>query len=177
MPWVGGQDRRAVTPVVAVVLLVTVTVLLASVAGVFSFSTLGIHGPPAPQISVSHEFVEDGSERTLAVTMVGGEPVEIAHLYVLGKRDLDIGSEPGSPGEADEAFASRLEPFSEATDGNPPQIGVGETWETGETIYLDPVGKADGVTIGIFWSSQPVEEGDPSGARGRRSYKIAQFTV
>ena len=52
--------------------------------------------PPAPQISVSHGLVDDGSEQTVAVTLEGGNAVATDQLYVAGSKPLDIGGAPGS---------------------------------------------------------------------------------
>ncbi len=160
--------------------MVSVVVILASLVSVFVFD-LGPGGqPPAPQISVSHELVDDGSgtgDQSIAVTLESGESVATDQLYVGGSKDLDIGGAPGSGDEAaKERFASSLETFTESSDGSP-QVAIGDTWDSGETIYLDPVGDAEGVTVRIYWNTEPVEGVNPGTVKGEDSYKIAEFTV
>lgn len=155
--------------------MVSVVVILASVISVFVFD-LGPGGQsPAPQISVSHELIDDGE--IIAVRLEAGESVNTDQLYVGGSKDLDIGGPPGSGNEAaDESYASNLETFTESSDDTP-QVAIGDTWDAGETIYLDPVGDAEGVTVRIYWNTQPVEGVNPGTVKGEDSYKIAEFTV
>jgi flagellin-like protein len=172
-------DSRAVSPVIGTVIMVSVVVILASVVSVFVFD-LGPGGqPPAPKMSVSHELVDDNNgEKTIAVTLESGESVDTDQLYVGGSKDLDIGGPPGSGNEAaKESFASSLEKFTESSGSNPPQVGIGDTWDSGETIYLDPVGNAEGVTIRIYWNTEPVEGVNPGTVKGEDSYKVVDFTV
>jgi flagellin-like protein len=170
-------DSRAVSPVIGTIIMVSVVVILASVVSVFVFD-LGPGGqPPAPKISVSHELVDDGGEKTIAVTLESGESVNTDQLYVGGSKDLDIGGPPGSGTPANEKYASNLEAFTESSGNKPPQVGIGDTWDSGETVYLDPVGDAAGVTIRIYWNTEPVEGVNPGTVEGEDSYKIAEFTV
>jgi flagellin-like protein len=173
-----NEDRRGVSEVMGTVVLVSVVVILASIVSVFAFD-LGV-GPSsaAPQLSVTHELVDDGGERTIAVTLDAGEAVRTDRLYVIGSEPLDIGGPPGS-GEAtaDETYASDREKFTESSGGDPPQVDIGETWESGETVYLDPVGSVEGVTVRIYWSSRPVRGINPGTVSGETSYEVATFTV
>jgi flagellin-like protein len=175
-------DSRGVSPVIGTIIMVSVVVILASVVSVFVFD-LGSGGqPPAPQISVSHELVDDETgtgDQTIAVTLESGESVQTDQLYVGGSKDLDIGGAPGTccNKAASESFASSLEKFTESSGSNPPQVGIGDTWDSGETIYLDPEDDAEGVTIRIYWNTEPVEGINPGTVKGDDSYKIAEFTV
>jgi flagellin-like protein len=172
----GGS--RGVSPVIGTIIMVAVVVILASVISVFVLD-LGPGGqPPAPQISVSHDLVDDGTgDKTIAVTLESGESVNTDQLYVGGSKNLDIGGPPGSGGEAaNEDYASSLEKFTESSDGSP-QVAIGDTWDSGETIYLDPVDDAAGVTIRIYWNTEPVEGVNPGTVKGEDSYKIAEFTA
>ena len=119
----------------------------------------------------------DGAEKTVAITLDSGEAVETEQLYVQGSKDIDIGGAPSSGVAADESFARSRETFTESSGGNPPQVGIGETWEAGEPVYVDPVGDADGVTIRIYWSAQTVEDNNPGTVADDTSYRIAEFTV
>jgi len=169
-------DTRGVSSVVATVLLVAVVVVIAAVVGTYALE-LGDEQAASPPVTVSHTTVPDGSEETIAVTLSAGEAVETDKLYVIASADVDIGGAPGSTTPADESYASGLEKFTESSGGNPPQIGIGDTWEAGETIYLDPVGSVDGVTVSIYWNTEPVEGVNPGSVEGDDAYKIAEFTV
>jgi len=171
-----GGGERAVSPVIGVVLLVAIVVVLATVVGVLAFNLNDTQQDPAPKITVSYELVDDGAEKTVAITLDSGEAVETEQLYVQGSSDLDIGGSPGSSEPADESYASSREKFTESSGGTP-QVGIGETWEAGETVYVDPVGDADGVTIRIYWSARKVEGVNPGTVADDTSYRIAEFTV
>jgi flagellin-like protein len=171
------NENRAVSPVIGTIMMVAVTVILASVGSVLVLDVGGGGQPPAPQISVSSELVEDGSEKTIAVKLEAGQSVSTDQLYVTGSVDLDIGGAPDSSTPANENYASSLETFTESAGNNPPQVGIGPEWDAGETIYLDPVGDAAGVTVRIYWNTQPVEGVNPGKIKGEDSYKIVEFTV
>jgi flagellin-like protein len=168
--------HRGVSSTVAVVLMVAVVVLLSTVVSVVVFDVGSQVQSPAPDVVVSHTLVDDGPERSIAVTLEAGDGVRADRLYVSGSAELDIGGAPGSGAPANEAFASDRESFTESSSG-PPQVGVGETWDAGETVYLDPVGSADGVTVSIYWNTARVEGVNPGTVEGENSYLIAEFTV
>ncbi|RMB13784.1 type IV pilin [Haloplanus aerogenes] len=172
-----GRERRGVAPVIAVTILVAFAVVLATTVSAFVLVDNPDLPPPAPQISVSHQLVSDGDERTIAVTLEGGNAVDTDQLYVTGSKPLDIGGAPGSGTPADETYASDRENFVEAAGDNPPQVGIGEQWESGETIYLDPEGTAEGVTISIYWNTEPIEGGNPGTVTGDDANLIAEFRV
>jgi hypothetical protein len=161
--------------VIAVTLLVALVVILATTVSAFVLTQDSDVPPPAPQISVSHKLVPDESERAIAVTLEGGDAVATDQLYVTGSKDLDIGGEPETGTGPDEGSASSRETFVEAPPGESPQVGIGDRWESGETIYLDPVGGAEGVTVSIYWNTEPVEGINPGTVTGDDAYLIAEF--
>lgn len=167
--------RRGVAPVIAVALLVALAVILATTVSAFVLTQDSEVPPPAPQISVSHELVSDGSERAIAVTLEGGDAVTTDQLYITGSKELDMGAAPGEAGAAKEKWASPRETFVEAPPGDPPQVGIGDQWESGETIYLDPIDGAEGVTVSIYWNTRPVEGINPGTVTGDDAYLIAEF--
>jgi hypothetical protein len=170
-------ERRGVAPVIAVTILVALVVVLATVVSGYVLVRGSDPPPPAPQITVSHELVPDGSERTVAVTLEAGDAVATDQLYVSGSKPLDIGGSPDSATPANDAYASSKENFVEASGDNPPQVGIGDRWETGETIYLDPEGTAENVVIRIYWNTEPVEGVNPGTVTGDDAYLIAEFRV
>lgn len=175
MQWGSTEGTRAASSVVGTILLVAVAVVLSSVIGLYVFGATQSQSP-APQVSVSHELVQDGAERSVAVTLESGDAVRIDRLYVIGSKDVDIGSAPGTGTAAEEGSASERETFAESS-GPAPQVGIGETWDSSETVYLDPVGSAEGVTITIYWTTEPVEGINPGTPEGDSSYELAEFTV
>lgn len=170
-------DRRGVAPVIAVTLLVALVVVLVTTVSAFVLANQSDVPPPAPQISVSHATVPDGGERTVAVTLDAGDAVATDRLYVTASKPLDVGGAPGSTAPANDAYASSRENVVEASGDNPPQVGIGEQWESGETIYLDPEGSADGVTVEIYWNTEPVRGVNPGSVEGDDAYLIAEFRV
>ncbi|MDZ7745498.1 MAG: type IV pilin N-terminal domain-containing protein [Halobacteriales archaeon] len=174
------MSKRAVSPVIAVILMVAVTVVIAAVISMFVLG-LGVGGQAvAPQIAVSHELVDAGDEKLIAVTLTGGTSVSTDQLYVTASKDVDIGGSPDSGAPANDEYASPLEAFTESPDGTSPdeaQVDIGSEWDAGETIYLDPDGDAEEVTVRIYWNTQPIREINPGNVEGEDSYKIAEFTT
>jgi len=171
----GGE--RGVSPVIGVVLLVSITVILASVVSMLALGLGDQEQAAAPKISISHELVDDGSEQTVAITLESGEAVRTEHLYLTGSVELDIGSAPGTSTAADETHASPREKFTESSGGNPPQVGIGDTWDAGETVYVDPVGSAEGETVRIYWSAKEVQGVNPGTVTDADAYRIEELTV
>jgi flagellin-like protein len=172
----GEAWTRATSSVIGTVLMVAVVVVLAAVTGVSVFGSADSQSV-APQVSVSHELVDDGAERTVAITLESGDAVRTDRLYVTGSKPLDVGGAPGSGTPANDAFASGREPLSESAGNNPPQVGIGETWDASETVYVDPTGSADGVTVRILWTSGGVRGVNPGTPTGEDTYQVATFTV
>jgi flagellin-like protein len=170
-------SRRGDAPVVGVLLLVAVVVVLAATTSGYVLSDADGVPPPAPRISVSHETVADGTERTVAVTLTAGDAVRTDRLYVEGSKPIDVGGAPGSATPADETYASSRETLVESPGDDPPQVGIGETWDAGETVYLDPVGSVEALTVRIYWNTRPVEGINPGTVTGDDAYEIAAFTV
>ncbi|WP_396611169.1 type IV pilin N-terminal domain-containing protein [Haloferax sp. S1W] len=170
------RDDRGASEVVGGILLVAIVVVLSATTATFMFGTASSAPEPAPSIDVSHTLV-DGDE-VIAVTLDAGDSVRTDRLYVIGSDELDIGSAPGSSTAADDSYASKREQFTESSGDNPPQVGIGETWGAGETVYLDPVGSdAHGTTVSIYWSTRPVQGINPGTVSGEQSHKLLEFTV
>ncbi|GGM72239.1 hypothetical protein J2752_002340 [Halarchaeum rubridurum] len=175
-------NERGVSAVIGVVLLLAVTTLLAVTVGTLALGLGGQTQPTAPTLSVSHELVDrgDGSgEQLVAITKQSGGPVKTDYLYVGGSKPLDIGAGPDSdrPTADSDSQASGLEAFTESYMDNPPQVGIGDTWEAGETVYVDPVGVASGTDVTIYWNTRDVEGNNPGEVGGSDSYELASFTA
>jgi flagellin-like protein len=165
------MDQRAVSPVIAVVLMVAIVVVLAAAVGALAFSFGDSTQPPEPQIQVSHT-VTDGGDPLIAITHESGDAIAVDQLYVTASTNVDIGSKS----VADDKHASEREAFAESSSGNP-QVDVGDTWDAGETVYLDPDGDVEGVTVRINWNTQPVQDVNPGKVEGADSYELVEFTV
>ncbi|WP_251328041.1 type IV pilin N-terminal domain-containing protein [Haloplanus pelagicus] len=171
------ERERAASAVVGLVLLVAIVVIISTAVSAFVLTEGSDVPPPSPTISVSHTTIDDGGDATVAVTLEDGDAVRIDRLYVSGSKALDIGGPPGGAHPADESYASERERFSESSGGRPPQVGIGDTWEAGETVYLDPTGTTDGVRIRIYWNTEPVRGVNPGTVRGDDAYELVEFTV
>lgn len=166
------MNQRGVSSVIGAVMAVAIVVALAAVIGTFALSFGDSVQPRAPQVTVSHETT-DGADPLIAVTHESGESLAVDQLYVTASTPVDI----GSAAVADDDHASEREAFAEASGDNDPQVDIGETWDAGETVYLDPDGSVEGVTVGILWNTQPVQDVNPGRVEGADSYELAEFTV
>jgi flagellin-like protein len=173
-PKLAWTDRGA-SSVIGTILLVGVTIIIAATVTVLALGVVETGSSDAPTMSVSYTLVDSGSDQAIAVTHASGDSIPAENLYVIGSKNVDIGGPPGTPGGADDQWASPREQFVEGNNG--PQVDVGDRWEAGETVYVDPVGGVDGVTIQIAWSRQPVQGQNPGEPRGEDSFVIAEFTV
>lgn len=79
-------DDRAVSPVVAVALLIGITVLLAAAIGTAVFG-LDTGSAGAPSVTLSFEVVADSIE----MTHEGGEPLDAAQVTVLDGDGTEVG--------------------------------------------------------------------------------------
>jgi flagellin-like protein len=166
------MDQRGVSSVIGAVMAVAIVVMLGSVIGMFALSFGDSVQPQAPQVQVSHAVTDDG-DPLIAISHESGESLAIDQLYVTASEPVDIGSEAA----ANDAHASEREAFAESSGGNPPQVDIGETWDAGETVYLDPDGDIDGITVRVLWNTQPVEGVNPGTVEGADSYTLIEFTV
>jgi flagellin-like protein len=128
-------DRRAVSPVIGVILMVAISVILAAVVGAFVIGIGTGAGNPVPQ--ASFEFTEDGSTDTLTIVHAGGDTVEGADLFVTASTQVE-GNGVGP--------AQRL---SFADLGASGEVAAGQTVEVRSTA-----GSLDGVTFRVVWNSE-----------------------
>lgn len=172
-----SPTSRGASSVVGIILIVGVTVIIGGTVTVFVLGLTDDTRSGGPTLSTTYSLVEDDGEQTIAVTHVGGDNPLAENLYVTASKPIDIGGPPDAPENtnANESFASPRERFLEGTSG--PQVEVGERWEAGETVYLDPVGSVEDVTVQIAWSRQPVEGRNPGTPQGQDSFVVVEFTV
>ena len=63
------------TPVIATVTMVAITVLLAAVLGAAMLGVSGSVGPGPPSVSVEFTYIPDGTEWEVYATIAGGETI------------------------------------------------------------------------------------------------------
>lgn len=163
------RSPRAVSSVIAIILLVAVTVILASVISVFALGLAEGTDSGSPVLTTSHRVVDAGGDPLVAVTHEGGDAVDADHLTVTGSIPIDIGGRT----TADDEHASRSETFDEGSD----QVGVGEYWDAGETVYFDPDGDVEGLRLRFVWSEQPAQNVNPGNPSGESAYVVARITI
>lgn len=174
------DGSRGMTSVVGIVLLIAVVVLVATTVSVVVFDLGSDVQSKAPYIETSHELVADqetpDDDWTVAITLRAGDRVESDRLYVAGSKPVDVGGPPGTAGAANDQWASSVENLMEPA-GGPAQVGIGETWDAGETVYVDPDGRADGVRISVYWVAGDVSGQNPGEPIGDDAYRLTTVTV
>lgn len=175
MEYSSDWTNRGVSSVIGTILLVGVTVIIAATVSVLALGVVETGNSNTPTMSVSYTLVDNGSEQAIAITHASGDSIPAEDLYITGSAKMDIGGPPGTKGGANDEWASPREQFIEGNNG--PQVDVGDRWDAGETVYIDPKGSVDGVTVQIAWSRQPVQGQNPGEPRGEDSFVIAEFTV
>lgn len=81
----GCTDRRAVSPVIGVVMMVAITVVLAGVVAVFVLG-VGVGAQLPPQASLA---MDQQGDDALVVTHLSGEAVALDELYLRGDVHVD----------------------------------------------------------------------------------------
>ena len=99
----GGEDERAVSPVIGVILMVAITVILAAVIATF-VTDLGGEQSSAPQ--ANFQFDET------SITHEGGEPVDTASLSVTVAGSEDSGGWGSDPITAGTDYSYNTAPSS-----------------------------------------------------------------
>jgi flagellin-like protein len=136
-------DERGVTPVIAVILLVAVTVVLAAVVGAYALS-LGANQQTAPRASFEFEVVKQGSvgdPDELRITHASGDRVPNDELYVVAS--VQVQDDSGSPGPADRLSFAQL-----GDDGG--SVGAGDS------VLVEPPNDdpdVDDDVVRVVWES------------------------
>ncbi|MFW6018315.1 MAG: type IV pilin N-terminal domain-containing protein [Halapricum sp.] len=117
---------RALTPVVGAILLVTVTVALAGLAGAAVIGSDSVESPPHARLTME----ADASADRIAITHAGGESLSMEAVTVRIEIDSQpLTRQPPVPFFAARGFVSGpTGPFNPATDS---------TWTAGETATLE----------------------------------------
>jgi flagellin-like protein len=136
------DDRRAISPVIGVILMVAITVILAAVIAAFVLG-FGQTQDPAPQATVDFEQIKEGGggqPDEFSVTHKGGETIDAENLYI-AIRDTTVQKPGGAPPMGDRLSWKALG-FS------------GATVSAGDSVAFEPADatpQMEGRTIEIIW--------------------------
>jgi flagellin-like protein len=157
-----SKGDRAVTPVIATILMVAVVVVLATTISVY-FYGLGNTIEPAPNAAFEQQLLdEDGPNERLEVTLTHEDGIRANRVLIVATEPVDIGGPDTDPNGGYATVGEKL------TEGND-QSGVGDYWTAGETIKLGGVGDLSGITIRIVWNPTEVKK---DGAGGREPSEV-----
>lgn len=167
-----SKDDRAVSPVIATILMVAIVVVLATTISVY-FYDISNTIEPAPNAAFEQQLLDDGE--TLEVTLTHGNGIRANQILIVSTEPVDIGGPDTSPKRQ---FATVGEKLTEGSD----QSGVGEYWTAGETIKLGGVGDLSGITIRIVWNPVEIKKDDyggeePSEVIGDNAAVIWEYTI
>lgn len=118
-------DRRAVSPVIGVILMVAVTVMLAAIIGTFVFGLAAKQQQTPPQATFTFDYdttggaaaPDFGNDGTLTITHDGGDTVPASELVVRDTRGNEsAGDEPELWGPGDVAASSTADLSTESDD-------------------------------------------------------------
>jgi flagellin-like protein len=121
-------EDRAVSPVIAVVLMIAVTVILAAVVAAFALG-LGSGADSSPQASFDFDWDPDPDndaatdDGELAITHEGGDPVEAARVtvFVNGNEDT-VGAWPDTTINTGETYTTDQANNADVAPGNDVRI-------------------------------------------------------
>jgi flagellin-like protein len=78
------QQGRAVTPVIATILMVAIVVILAAVIGTFALGFTENFSEPAPNVAqTTGEFVPGADEQVVRITHVAGDSVPVEEIEII----------------------------------------------------------------------------------------------
>lgn len=120
------EDKKAVSPVIGVILMVAITVILAAVIGTFVLG-LGDNVNSTPQASWDFEITEGDNE--LTITHTGGDSITKARLSVSG-------------------VSSGL-----STTGSGTDVGFSDPVTAGDSATVD-ITEEDGSTVRLVYTSE-----------------------
>lgn len=145
------HSNRAVTPVIATILMVAIVVILAGVVGIY-FGSSGTNIEQSPKVAISAQLVEPlGScNDEVRLTHNGGDPVRSENLLLVTNQEVDIGSASGTPPNCP-TYSTTRERVTEGTD----QAGIGETWTAGESFRFGS-NNLEGTSVKLVWNPERV---------------------
>lgn len=122
-----NDEERAVSPVIAVVLMIAVTVILGAIVAAFSLG-MGSSAESTPQASFEYDYTNSTS--TLNITHAGGDTLKADNVDVL----VDGSSDGGSWGATPVSTGSQYKVSTSVTGGE--EIRIKWIGEDGQTATL-----------------------------------------
>jgi flagellin-like protein len=156
------KDKKAVSPVIGVILMVAITVILAAVIGTFVLGLGDQVQTTAPQASISFDFSNDvtvgGNEHDeLTMTHDGGDSISKSNLAV--KSSIAVGTTSGNTSTSSYGTENSLSIYGSL----PSDIAAGSSWVV---TVQDGTDELDDQTVRIVWTSS---SGDSSATLGKWS--------
>ena len=152
------DGKRAVSPVIGVILMVAITVILAAVIGTF---VLGL-GDQVQQTSpnAQWDWSEDSSTQVLSVTHEGGDSIDqnTITFSVDGTTISNYGTEDGSGSGVSGNFSSEI------TAGSTAKIGSDAQGGSGPSFLFDSNNEE---TVRMIWTAEG----------GGQSTTLTEYTV
>jgi len=169
------MNNRAVSSVIAVLLMTAVTVIIAATVTVFVYD-ISSATQPGPSASFEQQLLDESeSDERLELTLTHGDEIRADQVLIVSTEPVDIGGPDTDPNDR---FATVGEKLTEGND----QSGVGDYWTAGESILLGGVGDLSGITIRVVWNPVEVQKDDrggrdPSELIGENSVILWEHTV
>ncbi|WP_137286801.1 type IV pilin [Halorussus salinisoli] len=142
--FVGGDEERAVSPVIGVILMVAITVILAAVIGTFVLGLGDRVSQASPNAQFTFKYSQDavGSNDAVNITHDGGDGVESSQVNVSIDGTNAWGAETGADG--DNNFKSGGSSWSD-------KITAGDSVSIAEDSDDSKI--KDGMTVKVIWSA------------------------
>jgi flagellin-like protein len=175
-----SSDPRGVSAVVGTTLLVAVVVVLAAVVGSYTLGLWDRVASPAPNVTLEYERISDAETahdgEALRVTLTNGNALQANQVAIISTTPIDL------YGGATGFYEPGLTKAEKLSEGPSDQTGIGETWESGESIMIGTEGNFDGVTLRFVWNPDPIEKDVASGSDtaevlGDSSYVVQTFRL
>ena len=129
-PFDEPDERRAVSPVIGVILMVAITVILAAVIGTFVLGLGDQVQETAPTAQFSFDAAESGNNYTVNITHEGGDGGEAGNINVTTEGNIDQNFN-GTVSAGDSADISSVPPGTEVrVIWSPPDVDRSATLGT-----------------------------------------------
>lgn len=147
------HSNRAVTPVIATILMIAIVVILGGVVGIY-FGSSGTDIEQSPNVAISAQLIEPlgGCNDEVRLTHNGGDPIRSENLLLLTDQEVDIGSASGTSPNCP-TYSTTRERVIEGED----QAGIRETWTAGESFRFGS-NNLEGTSVKLVWNPERVAD-------------------
>jgi flagellin-like protein len=151
------RNDRAVSPIIAVLLMTAVAILIAATVSVFVLDISETVDQSGPTAAFEQQLLDDGSsDERLEVTLTQGDHLRADQVMIVATEPVDLG---GANADPNGGYATVGEKLTEGAD----QTGVGEYWTSGESILIGGVGDLSEVTVHVVWNPTEVRKDGQGG--------------